>query len=127
MSYLIPVISGLLYRAGGAEWGNKWYRWAMGVPIAIITGNWWYALTYYLATAVFVYGDSSWVSKLVGRKGARAVHGFAFGLASLDPWFALWTMITFYVLFWIAERGVIDNKWSEALRGCVGTLIFIWK
>ena len=127
MIYFIPIISSVLYRLGGSEHGNKWYRWLLGIPIAIITHNWLFVITYYIATAVFVYGDNSWVSKLVGRKGARILHGIAFGLASLQPLFAMWTVVIFYILFEMAENNVIDNAWAERLRGFFGTLNFVWQ
>ncbi len=128
---IIPL-SGIFYRLGGSEYGNKWYRWLMGLPIGIIMAVYTqkliyipiYTATYFIATSVFVYGDDSWVSKLLGRKGARIAHGIAFGLASLQPLFAIWTAVVFYILFELAEHDVIDNKVSEALRGSLGVLIF---
>lgn len=122
--FFIPFISSILYLAGGQY--NKWFRWLMGVPIAIILHNWMFIITYYIAGAVFVYGDNSWVSKLVGRKGARIIHGLAFGLASLQPIFAIWTTITFYILFELAEHDVIDNKYSELGRGFLGTIMYVF-
>jgi len=126
MNWAIPMVSAAMYRLGGSEHGNKWFRWLMGVPIALITRNPWYVLTYYLATAVFVYGDDSWVAKIVGRKGARVVHGVAFGLASLHPLYWLWTAVIFYLIFELADRGVMDNKYAEAYRGLLGTLVFVF-
>ena len=124
MTILIPLISGLLYMTGGQWW--KPARWLMGIPISLITHNWLYIVTYYVATAVFVYGDNSWVSKLVGRKGARIVHGIVFGLASLHYIYALWTAVAFYIIFEIAENNLIDNKYAEFLRGSLGTLVLCW-
>ena len=126
MIYFIPILSGFLYRAGGADWGNKWYRWLLGVPIALITRNGLFIITYYIATAIFVYGDKSIFSKWFGRKGARIIHGIAFGLASLQPIFIIWTTIIFYILFELAENNIIDNKWAERGRGFFGTIIFVW-
>jgi len=97
----------------------------MGLPIAIITGQWLYILTYYLATAVTVYGDNSPISKLLGVKAARIIHGFAFGMASLRPLYGLWCAVVFYIIFELADHGIIDNSYAEAIRGFAGTLIFI--
>ena len=126
MNFLIPILSGVLYRLGGSEHGNKWYRWLLGLPIAIITHNWWYLVTYFVATNMFSYGDNSLPSKILGRKGARVLHGLTFGLASLHPIYALWTAAVFYILFEIAEHNVIDNKYAEFGRGCLGTLMLAW-
>ena len=121
MTWLIPIISGFLYMAGGQWW--KPARWLLGVPIALITHNWWYVLTYYIATSCVPYGDNSWVSKLVGRKGARIAHGITFGLASLHPLYCIWTVVVFYILFELAEHNAIDNKYAELGRGFFGTLL----
>ena len=96
----------------------------MGIPIALLTGQWWYILTYYIATAVFVYGDNSPISKVVGVKIARLLHGLAFVMASLQPLYGVWCAVIFYILFEIADHGVIDNKYAEIGRGFAGTLIF---
>lgn len=136
---LIPIISGLCYRLGGCgkddrlfpflnpptPYASKWWRWGVGIPIALITGNPLYIITYYVATAVFVYGDSSWVSKLCGVKAARLIHGFMFGAASLSPLYGLWTAVVFYIIFELAEKDIIDNSYAEFLRGLTGTLIFL--
>ena len=134
MNWLIPIFSGVLYRLGGSDKGNKWFRWLMGLPIGIVYAITHHSLiwipiftiTYYIATSAFVYGDNSWVAKLIGRKGARIVHGLAFGLASLEPMFAIWVTVIFIVLFEIAERNWIDNSWSEVFRGSLGTLKFFF-
>lgn len=131
---LIPIISGVLYRLGGSDqptWLPSWFsmkilRWFMGIPIALILHNGWYVLTYFIATSVFVYGDNSWVTALVGRRGAWIVHGLAFGLASIQPLYALWTAVVFYLLFFIADEGVIDNKYAEFGRGFLGTLLLVF-
>jgi len=125
MIYLIPFISAFLYRLDGMDNGINYSRHAIGVPISLITGNWWYALTYFLA-AFIVYGDNSLVARIVGRKGARVVHGVAFGLASLHPLYWLWTAVIFYLIFELADRGVMDNKYAEAYRGLLGTLVFVF-
>ena len=126
LSLLIPLLSAYLYRLDGADNGINYSRHVIGIPIAFSMGNWWYALSYFLA-GFFVYGDNCIFSKLLGRKGSRILHGFTFGLASLDPLYAIWTAVVFYILFELAERGWIDNKYAEIGRGFFGTLIFAFK
>ena len=125
MYFLIPLCSAALYRWDGMDNGLNYARHGIGIPIWLITGDWRYIISYFIA-GFFVYGDKSIFSKLLTRKGSRILHSIAFGLASLDPYFSIWTTIVFFMLFEIAEHGIIDNKWSELLRGGLGTIRFLW-
>ena len=125
MKFLILIISGWLYRLDGKDDGINYARHFIGIPIAVILWDWRYIVSYALA-GFFVYGDKSIFSKLFGRKIARLIHGFAFGLASFNPMFSIWTTVVFYVLFEMAERNMIENSWSERLRGGLGTIIYLW-
>jgi hypothetical protein len=126
MSWFIPFISAWLYWEDGKDHGINYARHLIGVPIAIILWDWRYAASYALAGFI-VYGDNSWVAKLVGRKGARIAHGAAFGIASLDPWYAFWTTAIFWIIFELAENDVIQNPDAELSRGFLGTLLYLWR
>lgn len=107
MTYLIPIFSGLLFRAGGCDqwdWGvisvpgkqipvapnQKLWRWLMGLPIALIYCWGHFSLitvllstiAYFIATNVFGYGEKNKFTRWAGKYGQFAVSGFAFGMAS---------------------------------------------
>ena len=134
---MIPIISALLYLAGG-QW-NKWYRWGMGAPIALIcflhTGHASVLLlipSYWIATSAFPYGGSSWLNFL-GEKAKFAVCGLAFGLASM-PALGVFHGIENGVLSaiaWMAikeldDHDVIKNPYVEIARGLLGSIGFLW-
>ena len=133
--FLIPLVSAFCYRSGGVgrndrflpflepptPWANKWWRWGMGVPIALLTGNWWLILTYYAATSGVPYGESSWTAKLFG-KYRWFVSGAALGAASLDPINALWCGCLFMGLKFFDT----DQAYFEIIVGLCSTLIFIF-
>ena len=134
---LIPIISSLLYLAGG-QW-NKWYRWLLGLPIAaimLLTHHSWISsfaiLTYFIATNFFSYGEKMIWTKLFGPWGSMAISGFAFGLASyvcLTPVLGMIqtiiATIAFLVIKWLDDNGKIHNPVVELLRGLLGTIVFI--
>jgi len=127
MNILIPIISAILYRLGGTgredrflpflqpptPIANKWWRWGMGLPIALLTGKWIYILTYFIATNVFVYGENSWA-----KEYRWVVSGLAFGLASLN-W---WNGIVCAVLFYGLKKLNLDQAYWEFLVGGLGTI-----
>lgn len=129
MIYLIPIISSALYRLGGWHKGNKWFRWGMGIPIALITWNFWYILTYLIATNVFSYGENHPITKVIG-KANWFVSGFMFGLASLNITNALWSGCVMVMLMWLSNEGYegkkLDHKFVELGLGFLGTLIFVF-
>jgi hypothetical protein len=102
-------------------WAWKWWRWGMGIPIALVTHNWWYIITYFIATNVFVYGENSWLAKLFGE-GRWFVSGCALGLASLDPMNGLWCGFVMVTLKFFD----IDQAYLEFLMGSLSTLVFLF-
>lgn len=136
MTILIPIISAFMFRSGGVGkddrflpfmkpptwWANKWWRWAMGVPIAIITGNWLYTITYFVATSGCPYGDNSWLQKLFGS-WKWLVYGMIMGGASLHPANILWCGIVSSVMKFYD----MDQAWWEVSMGFLCTLCFLFK
>lgn len=139
MNIFIPIISAICMRLGGwgagdsflpfypftkPSWkigGRKFFRWFMGVPIALITGNWWLILTYYIATSGVPYGENSWTAKLFGHF-RWFVSGAALGMASLEPVNALWMGCVFMAMKFFDT----DQAYFEVLAGCLSTLIFLF-
>ena len=134
MNWLIPIISAFLYRIDGwgegdnflpfikAKWGGLNYtRYVIVLVIALITHNWWYALTYGIATSI-PYGEKHWWMKY-GLVSWYLI-GFIWGLASLDLAFALW--LGFIVV--IAKAYDIDHSlWEFFIMGGFGTIIHCFK
>lgn len=132
---LIPLASSFLYCLGGQV--NKWYRWLIGLPIAIVFmlnnhNGLWAIPAYFIATNFFSYGDKMIWTKLFGKWGSMAISGFAFGLASysvLPPYLAMIQTITatisFLVIKWLDDNDVVKNPYVELLRGLCGTIVYI--
>jgi len=143
----MPVVAGLLYRAGGTDqwpWcpvNQKWWRWLMGFPLGFLCTigrtSWETVLlstalagvTYYIATAVFKYGDKSWLNFLP-KIWKFIVCGAALGAASwvlLPPFWAFMQVIiggwAFGFIFILDECGYLHNPWVEFLRGYGGTFL----
>ena len=137
MNIIIPFVSTLLYWLGGQR--NKWYRWLMGIPIAIIgifTYHYWaiFAIpTYWVATSAFPYGEKSWLNFL-GEYGKFFVVGLVlgscsfillpFGLALLQ---SLLSGISFLILKILDDKDIVKNPYQELLRGFFGTIIYFWR
>lgn len=150
MRYLIPLISSVIYRLGG--WGKfgflfipiaspKLWRWFIGIPIALITGNWIYVFTYCIATNVFSYGEKHPLTEIFGRFN-WFISGFMFGLASLSWGNAVLSGCVMYTLMSLSNEGIryqgywwqnadegkvwyLDHKWVEIGIGLCGTLIYM--
>lgn len=134
--FIIPFISAGLYLAGG-QW-NKWYRWGMGIPIALtgaVVGHSWIPLlcipTYFIATNAFSYGDKMWTTKLFGKWASMIISGVALGAASA-PVLAWWAIpqaifggLAFGLLKWLDDTNKLKNPWQELLRGFLGTAFFL--
>lgn len=136
---LIPIISALLFRAGGSDqwkWcplNQKLWRWLMGVPIAGIAfylhHSLWVLLaipTYLVATNVFGYGDKTPILKYLPQNIKHLVSGMIFGACSfvLIPWyFALLQVALSGAAFYYVEVKKINNPWAELLRGGIGTCL----
>ena len=134
---LVPVISSILYMLGGQV--NKWYRWLLGIPIAVIallTHHSWISvfaiLTYFIATNFFSYGEKMIWTKLFGPWGSMALSGFAFGLASycvLTPILGMLQTIiattAFLVIKWLDDNDIVKAPLVEVLRGLLGTVVYI--
>lgn len=135
---LLPFISAGLYLLGGQV--NKWFRWGMGIPIALITfffyGHNWVSLlaiaTYFIATNAFSYGDKMIWTKIFGKWVSMGLSGFMFGLASF-PIIGYWAILNavisctaFLVLKYLDDTDKLKNPWQELLRGFLGTAILIF-
>ena len=147
---MISIISGILFRLGGCgqndrlfpflqpptPFANKWWRWGMGLLIALYTGNPIYILTYFVAVNVFGYGESHPLTKLFGRFN-WFISGFMFGLASLSLLNGAVMGCVFYLLMVLSNEGIpsryywgvsywkLDHAYLEFLTGFSGTLIFL--
>ena len=142
MNILIPIISSLCFWLGGRDqipwlpWNQKLNRWCMGIPIAVLTGNYWLVLTYFLATNVSGYGENHPFRKWFGREGAWLVYGGIFGLASIPylGWVAIVQCGANMGLFWLLMKwsndGIgqhkLQHQFVEFLFGFIGTLGYLW-
>ena len=131
MIYLVPAVSAVLYALGGQY--NKWFRWAMGIPIALMTNNniLFVFLTYFIATNLFSYGENMWTTKLLGKWASFVLSGFMFGLASVSV--LRWELcllqaflgaIFFSILKYLDDNEIVKNPFQEFLRGFVGTCVY---
>jgi len=132
----IPIIASVLYLLGGQA--NKWFRWGMGIPIffiAIFTGHAWYSIfvvfTYLIATNAFSYGENMWTTKIFGAWISMITSGIAFGLASTPILGWTWGIVqaiiggvSFGVIKYYDDKGVIHNPIVELGRGFTGTFLF---
>jgi len=153
MNILIPFVSAILFRLGGSDapapleisafgshykikFNMKLFRWFMGVPIAILAWKGWLALalaavTYFVATNVFGYGEKTPVLKSLPKWLRFTVSGIAFGLASAPilHWLCIAQAIiggvAFYIIFLIDEKKLLINPWIELLRGFCGTIVYL--
>mgnify|MGYP001339301818 CR=1 FL=1 len=135
--WIIPILSAVLYLLGGQI--NKWFRWGLGIPIAIIgvwTGHYWAIMaivTYFIATNAFSYGEKMIWTKLFGGWVSMALAGLAFGLASIVVLGSFWGviqgivgMVSFTILKWLDDTDRLKNPWQELLRGFTGTILLIF-
>uniref|UniRef100_A0A6M3JED4 Phosphatidate cytidylyltransferase n=1 Tax=viral metagenome TaxID=1070528 RepID=A0A6M3JED4_9ZZZZ len=144
---IIPIISGLLNRAGGTDqwkWSKlvqKWWRWLMGIPIGILAcislhtyTPLFCILTYFLATNCSGYGENHIFRKWFGRDATFLIYGFLFGLASLPVlgWQAITQAIigsaSFYFLMIWSNDGYFGHKlrhcYVEMIFGFLGTIMY---
>ena len=147
---MIPIISSLLFRAGGSEqwkWcivNQKIWRWLLGLPIGIICAlqmksyvPLWCILTYLGATNFSGYGENHIFRKWFGRDATFLLYGFLFGLASLPVlgWQAITQAIigsaSFYVLMKWSNDGYfghkLKHKFVELTFGFLGTVMYFWR
>lgn len=151
MNFILPFISGFLYRLGGSDqqtWSKlkmKWYRWLMGIPLGFLFTIGWASwatvaivtilsgITFYIATSAFKYGENSWLNFL-GEKGKFTVCGIAFGLASIPMfgWVAgiiqgIVAGCAFLCIKILDDKGIIHNPYVELCRGFFGIIISFFK
>lgn len=140
---IVPVVSALLYRAGGSDqWpipiNQKLWRWlGIGLFVAsagLISGyggvSLWSILTYYIATNI-PYGEKSFLN-IFGEWGKWAICGLVFGLASI-PILGYWGILqgivssaAFVGLHYLDDKDILKNPWQELLRGFLGTCLFLF-
>lgn len=142
MRFLIPIIAGLLFRAGGCDqwtWcplNQKLWRWLMGIPIGLLYWEGWLdfgltILAYLIATNLFGYGDKTPILKYLPKTWKFIVSGFMFGLASvfLLEWWAiaqaLVSAVAFYFIMKLDDEGSLKNPWVEIARGFCGTIMLV--
>ena len=149
--YLIPIVAAILYRLGGWDKGNKWFRWiGIGLFIAFVYQSWWFVLTYFIATNVFSYGEKHPLTQLFGDFN-WFISGFMFGLASFSWGNAVWSGCVMYILMHLSNEGIrlkgcwwyeadpfithaahdsevflLDHKWVEICIGFFGTLFYLF-
>jgi len=133
--FLIPIISAVLYLAGG-QW-NKWFRWGMGLPIgaiACVMLHSWVPLlcgiTYFIATNAFSYGEKMIWTKLFGGWFSIILAGVAFGLAATPILGWTWGIaqaiiggVGFGLLKWLDDTDRLKNPFQELCRGFIGTIM----
>ena len=134
MNFLIPIISGILFRCGGIDqwkWcilNQKCWRWFMGVIVGLFVWHgWiWYGiciLSYFLATNLFGYGDKTPILKYLPQRIKHLVSGMIYGLATVSVfywifgWWALLQIVVCGATFYCIERFNVQNPWAEVLRG----------
>jgi hypothetical protein len=122
----------ILYLAGGQV--NKWFRWGIGLPIAIVgllTGHGVWSLlcipTYFIATNAFSYGEKMIWTKWFGKWASMIISGVAFGLASIPILGWTWGIaqgiiggVGFGILKYLDDADKLKNPWQELLRGYIG-------
>ena len=135
---LIPIVSALLYRAGGTDqwkWcilNQKLWRWLIGIVIGLLLWKGWILyglaiLAYFLSTNAFGYGDKTPVLKYLPQNIKHLVSGMIFGLASF-PLIGLWALLQMAisgVAFYLIEVKKVNNPWAEWLRGGIGTICYL--
>ena len=137
MQNLIPLITAILNRLGGADqvawipFKMKWFRWlGIGAVIGLIYHSWLPVFTYYIATNI-PYGEKSWLNFL-GEYGKFAVCGALLGLASIVVLGPVWGVIqaivgavAWVVIKYLDDNGEIVNPLTELARG-LGASIIYW-
>ena len=146
MKFLIPIVSALLFRAGGMDqwqWAKipftkifisqKLWRWFMGAVIGLLLwkGLVAYAITiacYFIATNLFGYGDKTPILKYLPQNIKHLMSGVMFGLASfpLIGWWCLAQAAISGAMFYLVETRKINNPYAEFLRGGVGTCLLVF-
>jgi len=156
VNFIIPFCSSILFRLDGwgkgdkflvclPNWTPKWgginySRLIIGIPIALITGNWWFALTYFLMGLIFGYGEHHPITQLLGRGITSFIYGFMFGLASLSLGNAIWCGFLFWILMYFSNVGLPKKEWwretdywyldwsiVEISFGFLGTIFYLWR
>jgi hypothetical protein len=141
--FLIPFISGFLYRAGGSdqwEWwkfNQKLWRSFIGIPIGIYFAFYNQSLipllcilTYWFQSS---YGEDSYLNFL-GERGKFAFCGFVFGISSIPAYGLLYGLIqgivsscAFLCIKILDDKNIVKNPWVERLRGFFGTIVSFFK
>lgn len=136
MNLLIPIVSGLLFWAGGRDQWNVPFnqklfrRIGVGLTISILAWNWWAVFTYAIACFSLHYGEKY---QLKFGKIVWLTSGFLFGVASLDLWNGLYCALILYGLLWLSNTGIdryewkLSHQWVEWIFGTIGTVIWIYK
>jgi hypothetical protein len=127
MINLLMILSGTAFYTYG-ELKNKWGKYLMGCPIALIYSvclqSWvpmFTVLTYFIACQIG-YGDNNPLTKLVGKRGAITIHGACVGMASIvivGPWAivgAIFSGLMFLLIAIADDNGKIAEPWVAILR-----------
>jgi len=137
---LIPILSALLYRAGGMDqW--KWcplrqglWRSFIGIPIALIYMMLLNSLLPLLGIVTYFfqppYGEKSYLNFL-GEWGKFFTCGLVLGLSSYPAILqlallqALVSGISFIIIKHLDDKDIIKNPWVELGRGFFSTLLLV--
>ena len=148
----IPFLSALFFRLGGVgETGRflpfmkpgckmaGWLPWrGIGIPlmIGLLTWNWVYIVTYFLALNLFSYGENYWIRKIFGKYPCWIIYGFMFGIASLNWVNGIASAAIFTILMHLSNAGIpigndkhwyLDHSFCELGIGFLGTLIYLFR
>jgi len=157
MNILIPIVSAILFRLGGAGRSDRFlpflkpptpiaakiWRWiGIGFFIGAIYRDLLPVITYAIATWAFDYGETGWLRRFTGRDKSWIIYGFVFGLASFPAlrWMALIQAViaglSFYGLMKWSNDGYqkagrpkyyLDHAYVEIGIGFIGTILYIFK
>lgn len=137
--YLVPFISGFLYRAGGSnQWAwwkfnQKLWRSFIGIPIGLFFSFHNHSLIPLLCILTYwfqpSYGENSNLNFL-GEKGKFFVCGLVFGLSSIPAFGWLYGLtqglvsgIAFLIIKILDDKSIIKNPLVERLRGFFGVIL----
>jgi len=116
---------------------DKAFKYWMGVPIGLLGAI--YAHSFFPLLCIPAYwiagnsgyGESNWITKLIGKTNAVVLHGTLVGLASF-PLLGFWAIASGIVSglgFWAIYQGDTDGKIKEPeialLRGLAGTIFLL--
>lgn len=135
MNILMILGATAIYVKGECEtkWlgkSNKNWKYATGIPIAVLSLNPIPLVSYLIATS-FGYGENNWLTKLLTPIGSIIFCGVALGLASfpvLGFWAILQGLISGATWYYLNKKdGVINEPWVAILRALGATCLLVFR